>query len=71
MRYQKKSTIITTNLNFEDWYDVFKHKELVDAMLDRIKHHCTVININGPSLREPQPTIDVIKSTITTKQPTP
>lgn len=62
MRYQKKSTIITTNLNFEAWYDVFKHKELVDAMLDRIKHHCTVINIDGPSLRTPQSTIDVIKS---------
>jgi DNA replication protein DnaC len=68
MRYQKKSTIITTNLNFEAWYDVFKHKELVDAMLDRIKHHCTVININGPSLREPQSTIDSIKSKKAIKQ---
>ncbi len=58
MRYQKKSTIITTNLKFEAWYDVFKHKELVDAMLDRIKHNCTIININGPSLRQPQATID-------------
>jgi DNA replication protein DnaC len=68
MRYQKKSTIITTNLNFEAWYDVFKHKELVDAMLDRIKHHCTVINIDGPSLREPQPIIDSTKSKKATKQ---
>jgi hypothetical protein len=37
---------------------VFKHKELVDAMLDRIKHHCTVINIKGPSLRNPEAIID-------------
>ena len=58
MRCQKKSTIITTNLKFEAWYDVFKHKELVDAMLDRIKHHCTVINIKGPSLRNPEAIID-------------
>jgi len=53
MRYRKKSTIITTNLDFEGWYDVFKQKELVDAMLDRFKHYCTTIRINGPSLRTP------------------
>lgn len=51
MRYHKKSTIITTNLKFEAWYDVFKDKELVDAMLDRFKHYCTTIQINGKSLR--------------------
>jgi DNA replication protein DnaC len=54
MRYQKKATIITTNLDFEEWYEVFKHKELVDAMLDRLKHGCTVIRIDGPSLRVPK-----------------
>jgi len=66
MRYKRKSTIITTNLDFEDWYGVFQQKELVDAMLDRFKHYCTIIRIDGPSLRDPQsssimdekPTID-------------
>jgi DNA replication protein DnaC len=53
MRYRKKSTIITTNLDFDSWYDVFKQKELVDAMLDRFKHACTTIRIDGPSLRTP------------------
>lgn len=53
MRYRKKPTIITTNLDFEAWYDVFKQKELVDAMLDRFKHSCTTIRIDGPSLRIP------------------
>jgi DNA replication protein DnaC len=53
MRYRKKSTIITTNLEFEAWYDVFKQKQLVDAMLDRFKHYCTTIHIKGPSLRGP------------------
>jgi DNA replication protein DnaC len=53
MRYRKKPTIITTNLDFEAWYDVFKQKELVDAMLDRFKHACTTIHIDGPSLRVP------------------
>jgi DNA replication protein DnaC len=54
MRYQKKATIITTNLDFESWYGVFKNKELVDAMLDRLKHSCTTIYIDGPSLRAPK-----------------
>lgn len=54
MRYGKKPTIITTNLPFKAWYDVFKQKELVDALLDRLKHYCTVINIEGPSLRDPK-----------------
>jgi len=51
MRYRKKPTIITTNLDFEEWYGVFKQKDLVDAMLDRFKHYCTILRIDGPSLR--------------------
>jgi DNA replication protein DnaC len=62
MRYQKKATIITTNLDFEAWYTVFKQKELVDAMLDRFKHHCTVVRINGSSLRAPQSSMEDPKS---------
>ncbi|MFH1950309.1 MAG: IS21-like element helper ATPase IstB [Pseudomonadota bacterium] len=52
-RYGKKSTIITTNLDFTEWYDLFHRKTLVDALLDRLRHHCITIRINGPSLRVP------------------
>jgi len=52
-RYNRKSTIITTNLDYPEWYDLFKKKDLVDAMLDRLKHKCTTIKIDGPSLRTP------------------
>lgn len=52
-RYGRKSTIITTNLDYPDWYDLFRRKPLVDALLDRLKHHCITIRINGPSLRIP------------------
>ena len=52
-RYGKASTIITTNLAYPAWYDLFKRKELVDALLDRLKHRCTTIKIDGPSLRAP------------------
>ena len=52
-RYGNKSTIITTNLDYPEWYDLFKRKSLVEALLDRLKHHCITISINGPSLRVP------------------
>ncbi len=52
-RYSRKSTIITTNLDYSEWYELFKKKDLVEAMLDRLKHKCTTIKIDGPSLRTP------------------
>ena len=53
-RYGKKSTIITTNLDYPEWYELFGRKSLVDALLDRLQHYCITIHINGPSLRTPQ-----------------
>ena len=50
-RYGRKSSIITTNLDYPEWYELFQRKTLVDALLDRLKHHCITIRINGPSLR--------------------
>lgn len=54
-RYGRVSTIISTNLDYPDWYTLFQNKPLVDALLDRLQHHCTTIRINGPSLRDPNP----------------
>lgn len=52
-RYEaEKSTIITTNLEPEDWYNLLKPKDMVDALLDRLYHRCVVIKITGPSLRD-------------------
>ncbi|MEA3230703.1 MAG: IS21-like element helper ATPase IstB [Thermodesulfobacteriota bacterium] len=62
-RYGKTSTIITTNLDYPDWYGLFKRKTLVDALLDRLKHRCITININGPSLRTPSGKTDAPPST--------
>jgi len=50
-RYGKKSTMVTTNLDYPEWYDLFQRKTLVDALLDRLQHHCITIRIQGPSLR--------------------
>ncbi len=52
-RYEAgKSTIITTNLDPDDWYKLLKPKDMVDALLDRLHHRCITIKIDGSSLRE-------------------
>lgn len=50
-RYEKSSTIITTNLTFSKWAEVFGDPVLTNALLDRLLHHSSVLNINGPSYR--------------------
>ena len=54
-RYGRVSTIITTNLDCPQWYELFNNKPLVDALLDRLQHHCITIRIEGPSLRSIAP----------------
>lgn len=68
-RYNRVSTIITSNLDTSDWYELFHNKPLVDALLDRLHHHCITIRINGPSLRNPEPTAPVASPMAT--PPTP
>lgn len=50
-RYEKRSTIITTNISFETWDEVFLDPVIANAILDRILHHAKVVNIIGPSYR--------------------
>ena len=50
-RYEKKSTIITTNMTFNKWGDVFNDNTLANAILDRLLHHSSIINISGSSYR--------------------
>lgn len=52
-RYNRKSTIITTNLDYEQWYDFLGNKSMVEALLSRLRHHCRTIKIDGPPLRVP------------------
>lgn len=51
MRYEKRSTIFTTNVNFKEWDEVFQEPKLANAILDRILHHATVVTIVGDSYR--------------------
>ena len=50
-RYEKRSTIYTSNKGFSEWGEVLGDSVMASAVLDRILHHCTVINIKGESYR--------------------
>ncbi len=50
-RYEKKSTIVTSNINLSDWNQIFVDNMLASAILDRLVHHSTIINILGNSYR--------------------
>lgn len=52
-RYGRRPTIVTTNLDYDDWYGFLGRKEMVGALLDRLRHRCTTLRIDGPSLRTP------------------
>lgn len=50
-RYEKGSTLLTSNKGFGEWGQVFGDEVLATAILDRLLHHCDVVPINGPSYR--------------------
>jgi DNA replication protein DnaC len=49
----KRTTLITTNLPYEGWYELLGNKKMVEALLDRLRQRCLTITIEGPSLRAP------------------
>ena len=51
MRYELKSTIFTTNVNFNQWNEIFNDPKIANAILDRILHHSHVVKIAGKSYR--------------------
>jgi len=51
LRAGRKSTIITTNLSFERWDEIFIDSVMTAAMIDRLTHKSYMINMNGSSYR--------------------
>jgi len=50
-RYERGSTIVTSNLPFDEWTGVFGSERLTGALLDRLTHHVHILELNGDSYR--------------------
>jgi DNA replication protein DnaC len=51
MRYERASTLVTSNRPFEEWTEIFGSERLTGALLDRITHHVHILEMNGDSYR--------------------
>ncbi len=50
-RYERRSLLITSNLAFGDWGQVFQGERMTAALLDRLTHRCHIFEMNGESYR--------------------
>ena len=50
-RYKRGSIMVTTNLPFDEWTEVFGSERLTGALLDRLTHHIHILEMNGDSYR--------------------
>ena len=50
-RYERGSIIVTSNLPFDEWTEVFGSERLTGAILDRLTHHVHILEMNGESFR--------------------
>ena len=52
-RYEHASTILTSNKGFEEWGEIFGDDVMAAALIDRLVHHCHIVNIRGQQLPTP------------------
>ena len=50
-RYERGSILVTTNLPFDEWTEVFGSERLTGALPDRLTHHVHILEMNGESYR--------------------
>ena len=50
-RYERGSILVTTNLPFDEWTQIFGSERLTGALLDRLTHHVHILEMNGDSYR--------------------
>ena len=50
-RYERASMLVTSNLPFSEWNQIFQGERMTAALLDRLTHHCHIFEMNGESYR--------------------
>lgn len=50
-RYERASTVLTSNKSFEEWGEIFGDEVMAAALIDRLLHHCHIVNVRGNSYR--------------------
>jgi DNA replication protein DnaC len=50
-RYERGSIMVTSNLPFDEWTEIFGSERLTGALLDRLTHHVHILEMNGESYR--------------------
>jgi DNA replication protein DnaC len=50
-RYERAATVLTSNKGFEEWGEIFGDDVMASALIDRLVHHCHIVNIRGNSYR--------------------
>jgi hypothetical protein len=50
-RYEHCSTVLTSNKSFEEWSEISGVEVMAAALIDRVLHHCHIVNIRGNSYR--------------------
>lgn len=48
-RYERGSSVLTSNKRFEEWGEIFGEEVMATALIDRLVHHCHIVNIRGNS----------------------
>jgi DNA replication protein DnaC len=67
-RYERASTLVTSNLPFNEWTEILGSERLTGALLDRLTHHVHILEMNGPSYRLKE---SKKSKNLTTKKETP
>jgi hypothetical protein len=50
-RYQRAATVLTSNKSFEEWGEILGDDVMASALIDRLVHHCHIVNMQGNSYR--------------------